>query len=179
MTAKRPGPVAAEQAQIISPLPPCLIGGLRCLCWYAVFGFLQMCCCALWANISAVVSSVQNTLFQKSCGLFRWNFASLSCAAMFFFQERMFSPTTLPNKPYLFSFFLIVLALKLIFNMLTEACRVWDAAFGFYAVSLSTAHSDLGVNLTGMTTPGKIDSCLKCFPLVNNLCWRVSSLALC
>jgi len=32
-------PVAAKQAQIISPPPPCLTVGMRCLCWYAVFVF--------------------------------------------------------------------------------------------------------------------------------------------
>ena len=90
MTARCPDPVAAEQAQIISPPPPCLTVGMRCLCWYAVFGFLQTCCCALWPNISTLVWSVQRTLFQNSCGLFRCNFTNLGCAAMFFLERRGF-----------------------------------------------------------------------------------------
>ena len=41
VTAGCPGPVAAKQAQIISPPPPCLTVGMRCLCQYAAFGFLH------------------------------------------------------------------------------------------------------------------------------------------
>ena len=85
MTARCPGPVAAEQAQMISPPPPCLTVGMRCLCWYAAFGFLQTCCCALWPNISTLVWSVQRTLFQKSSEI-----TNLSCAAMFFLERRGF-----------------------------------------------------------------------------------------
>jgi len=84
MTARCPDPVVVKQAQIISPPPPYLTVGTRCLCQHAVFGFLQTCCCALWPNISSLVWSVQRTLFQKSCGLFRCSFANLSCAVMFF-----------------------------------------------------------------------------------------------
>ena len=70
-----------------------------------------------------------------SCGLFRYNFPNLSCAAMFFLE--WLSPANLPNKPYVFSLFLIVLSWTLTFNMLTEACRVWDV------ISRIIAHSDL------------------------------------
>jgi len=44
VTAGFPGPVAAKQAQIITSY---LTVGMRCFCWYAVFGFHQMWCCAL------------------------------------------------------------------------------------------------------------------------------------
>jgi len=103
--------------------------------WYDMFGFLQTCCCALWPNISTLVWSVQRTLFQKSCGLFRCIFTNLSCAAMLLFREKRLSPATLPNKPYLFSLFLIVLSWTLTSNMLTEACRVWDVALGFLTLT--------------------------------------------
>ena len=66
MTARCPDRVAAKQAQIITPPPPCLTAGMRCLCWYTGFG--------LWSNISSLVTSLQMTLFQKSCGLFQIRF---------------------------------------------------------------------------------------------------------
>jgi len=61
-------------------------------------------------------------------------------------------------------------------NMLTEACRVWDVALGFFAVSPCIAQSDLWVNLLG-SPPLRI--CLDCFPLVNNLsfCRMMDSIA--
>jgi len=40
MTARCPGPVGVDQYQIISPPPLCLTVCMRCLWWYAVFGFL-------------------------------------------------------------------------------------------------------------------------------------------
>ena len=80
--------------------------------------------------ISALFSSVQRTLFQKSCGLFWYNFANLSRAAMFILERVVFLPEILPNKPSLFSLFLIAVSWTLTFNMLTEACRVWDVALG-------------------------------------------------
>lgn len=43
---------------------------------------------------------------------------------------------TLPNKPCLFSHW------TLTFNVLIEACTVWDVALGFFEVFLSTANSD-------------------------------------
>lgn len=39
---------------------------IRCLWWYAVFGFQQPWHCALWPNTSKSGSSVQSPLFQKS-----------------------------------------------------------------------------------------------------------------
>jgi len=56
------------------------------------------------------------------------------------FREKRLSPTTLPKKPYLFSFFLIILSWTLTFNMLTEACRVWDVAFMGFSKFLWALH---------------------------------------
>ena len=70
---------------------------------YAVFGFHQTRRCALWPDISTLLSSVQRTLFQKSCGLFRCNFAHVSCAALFFLERRWFLLATVPNKLYLYT----------------------------------------------------------------------------
>lgn len=60
-------PVAAQQAWNRHPSTFVLTVGTRCLCWYAVLGFCQMCHCALWPNISTFVSYVQRTFFQKTC----------------------------------------------------------------------------------------------------------------
>ena len=43
------------------------------------FGFQ----CALRPNISTLVLSVKRTLFQKTRGLFRWNFANIGCQVLF------------------------------------------------------------------------------------------------
>jgi len=136
MTARCPGPVVAKQAWIISPPPLYLIVGMRCLCWYAEFGFLQTC---FWPNISTIVSSVQRTLFQKSWGLFRCSFCKPKLCCHVLFREKRLSPAALPNKPYLFSIFLIVLSLTL-----TES-EMYH--LGFLAVYLSIGQSDLGMNL--------------------------------
>ena len=84
------------------------------------------------------------------------------------FREKRLSAATLPNKPYLFS--LIVLSWTLTFNMLTEACRVWDVAHLLFAVSLSITQSDFGVNLLGRPLMGRLTA-------VNNLslCWMMDS----
>lgn len=55
MTAKCSDPVAAKQNQIITPPPPGLTTCRRCLCWYAMFVFHQMWCCALWTETSTLV----------------------------------------------------------------------------------------------------------------------------
>ncbi|MEE6525446.1 hypothetical protein FKM82_025458 [Ascaphus truei] len=62
----------------------------------------------LWSRLSK--SIVHCSIVLWSCGLFRCNFANLSRAAMFFLERRGFLLATLPNKPYLFSLFLIVLS---------------------------------------------------------------------
>lgn len=88
-------------------------------------------------NISILVLSVQTALVQKSCGLLRSKLANLSCTAMFFSTEETFSPGN-PSK-HLLSFFPIVLSWNLVFDMLTETCRVWNAALGFFWDSLNIA----------------------------------------
>lgn len=49
---------------------------------------------------------------------------------MFFLERWGFLLETPPNKLFLFNHFLIVLSLTLIFNMLTDACKVWTVAVG-------------------------------------------------
>lgn len=74
-----------------------LTAGMRCLCWYVVFGF-QTWSCALWPNI---------------CTLVFWTKHKVLC----FVQKQLCKPqlfgrvllATLPNKPNLFSLFLIAL----------------------------------------------------------------------
>lgn len=78
-----PGAVAAKQAQIITPPPPCLTIGMRCLCRSAAFSFHQTWHYALWPDISTLVSSAQRTLSQSSRDLFRYNCANLSRTAIF------------------------------------------------------------------------------------------------
>lgn len=57
---------------------------------FAVFGFHQMWCLAIWLIIITVVSLAQETLFHSSCGFFTCNFANISLAALFFFREKAF-----------------------------------------------------------------------------------------
>jgi len=90
-------------------------------------------------------------------------FVWICCAAMLFFRDKRLLPVTVPNKPYLFSLCLIVLSWTLTFNMLTEACRVWDAAPGFFcSFSEHCTVWPLG-ELAGTSTAGRIDSCFECF----------------
>lgn len=88
-----------------------------------------------------LVSSPKRTLFQKSCSLFRCSFAKINCAAMFFF---FFFLATLPNKPYLFSFFQTVLpwTCKMSAFIEVDTCVgdllvkcIWLAAPGCYITS--------------------------------------------
>ena len=149
-------PVAAEQAQIISSPPACLIVCMRCLCWLAVFGFHQTCRCASWPswlNMMVMIhrTSAKRTFFQKSCGLFRCNFGNLSCAALLLLEKRGFL-----LQPFLTNF-----------NMLAEACRVWDVALGFLVWHWR--------ELAGSSITGKIDNsqmfstCKKSFQLWNDI----------
>lgn len=59
---------------------------------------------------------------------------------MLFLERRGSFPEILPKKPCLFSLLLIALCLILIFNMVSEACRVCDVSLGSFAVSFSIAH---------------------------------------
>lgn len=55
-------------------------------------------------------SSVNRTLLQKSCGLFRCSFGNLIRAFVFFWDRRVFFLSTLPNKPSLCSHLLLALS---------------------------------------------------------------------
>lgn len=43
---------------------------------------------------------------------------------------------------------------SLTLNILTEVCRVFDVALGFFAMSVSISQSDLGVKLLRISTSG-------------------------
>jgi len=87
--------MTAEQGQIISPPQLCLKLDLRCLC--------RLCCdkpsmvlCVMAKHLHFGLVC-QRTLFQKSCGLCRQNFANLSYAAVFFSERRGCLSVTLPS----------------------------------------------------------------------------------
>lgn len=67
--------------------------------WYKVFVLM---CCVLWSNIADEISSVQNELLEVM--------AKRSHAAVFFSNSGGFLLAMLPNRPYLFSLFLILLS---------------------------------------------------------------------
>lgn len=108
---------------------------------YAVFGFHHMCSCALQSNISTLISSVQRTLLQRSCGMFILNIANLNCAVLFREKSRPPGNVSKQANP-----FLIAVSWSFKFNILTEVCRVWGVA----AVSLNIAWTDLGLNLLNL-----------------------------
>lgn len=56
--------------------------------------------------------------------------SKINRAAMFFLERWGFLLETPPNMLFLFNHFLIVLSLTLIFNLLTDACKVWTVAVG-------------------------------------------------
>lgn len=71
------------------------------VCVYTVFVFHQIWKCALYWNISTFVSSVQRSLFQRSCGFLICKVAKLSCAGVLFSERRL---STVSNKAlFLFS----------------------------------------------------------------------------
>lgn len=131
LTARCPGLVAINQAHILTPPSLFLTVGMRCLCCYTVMPNVALC-------ISILVLSFQKTLFQKSCGLFRCHAASNSSKQVIVVQSFSNCAVTIFKKC----------------NLLTKSCRVWDVALGFIAVSLSTARSDLRVNLRGRSLLG-------------------------
>ena len=107
--------------------------------------------------ISTLVSSVQRSLFRKSCVLFRFDFTNLSCAAMFFLERRGFLLPPFQTSP--------TCSWSLTLNMLTKARRVWDVALGFLAVSHCIAWSDYGGNLLGRLLLGRLTTVMSVFHL--------------
>lgn len=80
--------MAAKLSQTITPLPSCLLVGMRCLWWCLVLVFHQTWPCALQPNW--LLSSLSRTEFQKSCGLIQIKcFVKLNWAELYFFR---FSP---------------------------------------------------------------------------------------
>ena len=119
--------------------------------WNIPYWFHCWSCCFLSSYITCIP-----LLSQVFCDFH--NYGNVSNHSKWTQQkEKRLSVATLPNQPSLFSLFLIVLSWTLTFNMLTEACRVWDVALGFFVVSLSIAQSPhiLGWNCW-CSTPGKI-----------------------
>lgn len=88
ITASCPSPVAAKQAQIITPTPLCYKHGAM------HYGQTY----PLWAHL-------WRTLLQKSCGLFTCNFAK--CQGLF--RQKRLSPGS-PSKQVILFLSLIVLA---------------------------------------------------------------------
>lgn len=60
--------------------------------------------------------------------------ATLKTCCQCLFEKRSFLLQPLKNKPHLFSLNLI--PWNLTFDMLAEACRIWDTAFGLFVISL-------------------------------------------
>lgn len=71
--------------------------------------------CGVWAHTLCLFFSTHGAVHY---GVFRCSFANLSLENL-----NRLSPGKEPNKPYLFSFSLMVLSWKLAFSMLTEAFR--------------------------------------------------------
>ena len=64
LTARCPGPVAAEQTKMISPPPACLTVGMR-----YVFGVLRTWCCVSWSNIREVFFHMQLCKPKLCCSI--------------------------------------------------------------------------------------------------------------
>jgi len=103
MIARCPGPVAAEQAQIISP---CIMTK------HLHFGFI----CP--KDIVPEVLCFVQMLIVKS---------KPRCHVLF--RDKSLSPATVPNKPYLFSLSLDVLVNFNIYHA-DKVCRLWVLALG-------------------------------------------------
>lgn len=67
-----------------SPLHHCASQLVWGVCCDMLFGFHPVWCCALWPNISTLVS-----LFPTSCSFFRWKLVNLSCVVMFFLERKL------------------------------------------------------------------------------------------
>ena len=97
------------------------------------------------------------------------NTTLLSCAAILILEIRDFFFCHLCKQAlHIQLFFLTILSWTLIFNMQTEACRVWDAALWFLQF-LWVLHVWPWGELTGTSTWGKINNCPFVFPMVNNI----------
>lgn len=103
MPARCRSPVSVKQA----PNPPLSIVMLVDL--YEVFVLLYLVLCAIhcaWRpDVSILVSSIQRTLSQNTCGLLRCNFANLNCAPMFFSERGHFLSGILWGESLTFLFF--------------------------------------------------------------------------
>lgn len=126
-------------------------------CAYSRMGFAAKCMTSsngikvsvLWCCTAVLdVDSVSVCVIQMY-------FAKLSHAVVLFLKRTGFLLarllTTLANKPYVFSLFLIALSLPLTCNIPNEGCRVWAVALGSFAIFLAIAQSKLWVNLLGYT----------------------------
>lgn len=101
---------------------------------FVLIGLVFSDCDAMhYGQISPVLGLfVRRASFKKSCDWFRCNFEKTCCQCLF--EKRSFLLQPLKNKPHLFSLNLI--PWNLTFDMLAEACRIWDTAFGLFEISL-------------------------------------------
>lgn len=138
VTAKCSDPVIAIQAHNCTPLSQCMTA-VKCAC------FCQLLCCALLQDTFTLVFPHVFWIF-----LVQFYTANLYCHILFR-QKRLSS-----GKPFKQAvFFLIAFSWSLRFNMLTQACSLWDAVIGIFRISLTITRSDLGVNLLRCSLTGR------------------------
>lgn len=131
-----------------------------CLKFYSKWRVL----CASWLNSCNFSTSISLILFCFFSPL-QIN-VLLHCLEREREKKEAFSWHEFQNKPYLLSMFPTELLWTLTFNMLTEFCRVWNVALGYFAISLSIACSDLDVIVLGHPLQGKSEIYLECFRLL-------------
>ena len=118
-----------ETTQIMTLPPPCLTVGVRCFCWTASVSFIFAKHGSGHKEMHFFFpSSFWKSLLQKCCGVFRWSFANLTCASMFFWVRRGFLLPKRPHKPLLSS----NAVMGSNFNHQNKTCRVRDGAEELY-----------------------------------------------
>lgn len=95
MTTRCSGPVAAKQAQIITPPPPCLTLGIRC--FNMLFLVFTKCITVHYDHTCPLWSCLAKWHCSRSLAIC----LVLRCPAMWFVKGRGFLLTILPNRQYL------------------------------------------------------------------------------
>ena len=147
MTPRCPDPVAAKLAQTLA---------LHHRSWRLVW---RLCadtlCLVLMKGVTVhLAKHLHFGLIPKVLWFVQMQLYTPKPSCDILFWEKRLSPGNPSKKNKLvqsFSYFS---------NMLTKACRVWDVALGFCAISLRVAQSDLGVNLQGHPLLGRLTMAL-------------------